>query len=103
MRPVGATVLAAGLALGPAVAAGADVPLPKPVGAIPVVRSAFVDRPERILVSQLPGPVADTEQVDVLVDPTGVPAAVTMTQTLELSGVPGGATVLATINGASSV
>jgi hypothetical protein len=84
MRPVGATVLALGLALGGV--AYADVPLPKPVGTIPVIRSAFVDRPERIQVSQLPGPVADTERVDVLVDPSGVPAAVTMTQTLELSG-----------------
>jgi hypothetical protein len=64
------------------------VPLPKPAGGVPpfAVAAAFDDRPERLRRSALPGPVRDVERVEVLLAPDGVPAAVTMTQRLELSG-----------------
>jgi hypothetical protein len=89
-----AALLAAALAgaVGSAGASGATVParpvlrLPKPVGTIPVIKQAFEDRPDRLKYSQLPGPVDDTERVDVLVAPDGAPAEVTMTQRLDLSG-----------------
>jgi hypothetical protein len=74
------------LAVPPSGAAPGEIALPKPVGAIPVPAEVFSDRPERLRTSQVPGRVDDTERVDVLVGPTGTPAAVTMTQRLVLSG-----------------
>jgi len=78
------TAVAAALAL--ALAAPAGIPLPRPTGTIPVVAGAFPDRPERLRTSIVPGPVDDDERVAVLVDPSGAPAAVTLTQRLTLRG-----------------
>lgn len=72
--------------VGAQAAYGADLPLPKPSGTIPVVREAFPDRPERLTTSILPGRVDDTERVEVLLAPDGAPAAVTMVQRLVLHG-----------------
>jgi hypothetical protein len=80
-----ALLLTAALAGGP-VATPGRVPLPKPIGGVPVVAAAFPDRPDRFKHSILPGPADDTEAIEVLVGPDGAPAAVTMTQHLELSG-----------------
>lgn len=60
--------------------------LPAPTGPIPVVGEAFPDKPDRLKTSVLPGPVDDTERVEVLVGPDGTPAAVTMDQRLRLHG-----------------
>jgi hypothetical protein len=62
------------------------VPLPRPIGAVPVVAAAFPDRPDRLKHSILPGPADDIEDVEVLVGPDGAPATVTMTQHLRLTG-----------------
>lgn len=87
-RVAAALAATAFVALGapPASPAPGTLTLPKPVGEIPVVAEAFADRPERLRRSIVPGPVDDTERIDVLVDPTGAPAVVTMTQRLVLSG-----------------
>jgi hypothetical protein len=58
----------------------------------PVVRptlppgNAVGATPERLATSKVPGPVADTEVVRVGVDAAGVPASVSVDQTLMLSG-----------------
>ena len=85
MRP--AYALALVLAVAAPNAARADpLPLPKPLGPVPLVTQAFPDRPERLRTSVVPGRVDDTERVEVLVGPDGTPAAVTMTQRLVLGG-----------------
>lgn len=78
----------AALALAAAPASGPALPLPKPAGQVPaaVIGATFPDRPERLRRSILPGPVDDTERVDVLVAGSGAPAAVALTQHLVLSG-----------------
>jgi hypothetical protein len=99
MRPAGTRAAAGALALAAALAGAASatpsVPprqpanvltLPKPVGAIPPPAGSFTDRPERLHTSMLPGAVDDTERVDVFVAPDGVPAKVTVTQRLVLTG-----------------
>lgn len=70
----------------PAAAYADPIPLPKPTGTIPVPPAAFPDRPERLFTSITPGRVTDTERVEVLLGPAGVPAGVTMTQRLVLGG-----------------
>jgi hypothetical protein len=84
MRRVGAFLFLAFLA--PQAAFADSLPLPKPTGEIPVVASAFPDRPERLRTSIVPGRVDDTERIHVALGPSGAPAAVTMTQRLVLHG-----------------
>ena len=87
-RAAAAVAATAFLALGapPLSAAPGTLVLPKPVGEIPVPREAFLDRPERLRTSIVPGRVDDTERIDVGVGPDGAPLAVTMTQRLVLHG-----------------
>lgn len=59
--------------------------LPKPVGEIPLVAPEVVT-PERRRRTFVPGPVRDDERIDVAVGPDGAPAAVVVTQRLELTG-----------------
>ena len=62
--------------------------LPAPSTPVPkvVIEGVFTDKPDRTKTSQLPGPVDDTERVEVLVGPDGTPAAVTVDQRLALHG-----------------
>src|SRR5690349_23376275 len=75
-----------GLLLAPHAAYADAMPLPKPSGDIPVVAEAFPDRPERLRRSIVPGPVDDTERVEVRLGPDGAPAAVNLRQRLVLHG-----------------
>ncbi len=86
---LGATAGAIGIAAVATLAGAAPtLPLPKPPGLVPdvAISAAFPDRPERLRQSILPGPVDDTERVDILVGPDGRPVGVSMTQRLVLSG-----------------
>ena len=85
MRPLRVAAVVGLLAV-PNAAIADSLPLPKPAGEIPVPAAAFPDRPERLRRSIVPGPVDDTERVEVRLGPTGVPAAVTVTQRLTLRG-----------------
>ncbi len=62
--------------------------LPAPASPIPdvLITESFKDRPDRAKVSTLRGPVDDTERIEVLVGPDGLPAAVTVDQRLALHG-----------------
>jgi hypothetical protein len=85
------TVAAPLLALGmtqPAIAAGSHrLPLSQPVHEVdPLATPGLQLRPDRLLKSQVPGRVNDTEQVHVALGPTGAPATVTDTQQLVING-----------------
>jgi len=92
---VAALAAALAVALGPG--AGAAEPrgqadpepgvlvLPAPVGEIPLVAPEVVT-PERRRTTFVPGPVRDDERIEVRVGKDGTPAAVVVTQRLELSG-----------------
>jgi hypothetical protein len=80
------TILACGTAYAAPAAPRAVLVLPKPVGEIPPPAGTFPDRPERLRRSIVPGRVTDTERVNVLVGPDGVPGAVSVTQRLVLAG-----------------
>src|SRR3954469_16077526 len=85
------TVVAPLLALGttkPAVAADSHrVPLSQPVHEVdPLATPGLQLRPDRLLTSQVPGRVNDTERVHVALGPTGAPATVTDTQQLVING-----------------
>jgi hypothetical protein len=85
MRPISAVAVTLAL-LAPNAAYADSLPLPEPVGTIPVVGAAFPDRPERLRTTIVPGNVDDTERVEVQVGPSGAPAAVFMDQRLVLYG-----------------
>ncbi|HVE97786.1 MAG TPA: hypothetical protein VNA12_01245 [Mycobacteriales bacterium] len=88
-RRTATAVLLSGVvvAAGPATAQvpSGELVLPKPVGEIPLVAPEVVT-PERRRTTFVPGPVRDDERIEVAVAPDGTPAAVVVTQRLELTG-----------------
>ena len=70
--------------------AGADTQrlvLPRPVHEVdPLATPQLKLRPDRLLRSQVPGPVTDREDVRVALGPTGAPDTVTDTQQLVING-----------------